>query len=464
MVCSYIGAMSAAHVLVVDDEVDILTALRRVLMLEGYDVDVAGGMGVAEERLAKSSYDIALFDVALPDGDGVTLLERVRRANLDLPVIMMSGHATIGAAVRATRLGAIDFLEKPLSTDRLLLVIQNALRLVKAEQETKELRIASGQDQTMIGSSRAIQQLREQIARAARASVSVLVLGERGTGKELVARALHQASPRAGSSLEKLNCAAVPKELIESELFGHEAGAFTGATRQRRGKFERATRGTLFLDEVGDMPLDMQAKLLRVLQEQEIERVGGNETIKIDVRVVAATNRDLVDACKQGLFRADLYDRLNVLPLVIPPLRARREDIPELTQHFLRIAAHNNARPGMRMEPDAVNALQAHSWPGNVRELRNIIERLVILSPDDVIGADDVQRCLGHGVSTAVSGLFRAGVPFRVLCEEAERTIISEALQHFSGQMAATARGLGLERSHFYKKCKALGLRGEETG
>lgn len=456
--------MAAWHVLVVDDEVDILSALKRTLSLEGYQVDVAGGVGVALERFAKRSYDIALFDVALPDGDGVGLLEQLRQSGSDIPVVMMSGHATVDAAVRATRLGAIDFLEKPLSTDRLLLVLQNALRLVKAEQETKELRQATGWCDRMLGGSRGMQHLRDQIFRAAKSQASVLVLGERGTGKELVARAIHQASSRAANSLEKLNCAAVPKELIESELFGHEAGAFTGATRQRRGKFERASGGTLFLDEVGDMPLAMQAKVLRVLQEQEIERVGGNETFTIDVRVVAATNRDLVQACAEGAFRADLYDRLNVVPLVIPPLRARREDIEVLAEHFLAIAAKNNDRPLARIEPGAMEALQAHSWPGNVRELRNMIERLVILSPDDVISADDVRAGLGQGPVARVTGLFRPGVPFRVLSEDAERTIVIEALEHHAGQMAATARALDLERSHFYKKCKALGLRGDEQG
>ncbi len=453
--------MANAHVLVLDDEVSILTVLQKTLLLEGYDVDVAGGIKVAEERLAKRSYDIALFDVALPDGDGVSLLERLRAMKNDTPVIMMSGHATIDAAVRATRLGAIDFLEKPLSTDRLLLVIENTLRLVKAEQEARELRRATG-GSDMVGTSRGMQLLRDQIARAAKAQASVLILGERGTGKELVARAMHMASPRCRGPLEKLNCAAVPKELIESELFGHEAGAFTGATKQRRGKFERASGGTLFLDEVGDMPLDMQAKLLRVLQEHEIERVGGNETRKVDVRVVAATNRDLVDACNQNAFRPDLYDRLNVVPLLIPPLRARREDVPELARHFLEIAARTNDRPGATIDKAAIAALQQHSWPGNVRELRNISERLVILSPDDAIGASDVRDCLGAGLSASAAGLFRPGVPFRVLSEEAERTIVQEALSHHGGQMAATARGLGLERSHFYKKCKALGVRDSE--
>ena len=455
--------MPRGLVLVLDDEPAILTTLQKALTLEGYAVDVAGGVGVAEEKLARRSYDLALFDVSLPDGDGVALLERLRTAGSDVPVVMMSGHATVDAAVRATRLGAIDFLEKPLSTDRLLLVLENTLRLVRAEAEASALRAQTGQAGDLLGSSRTMVELREQIARAAKASATVLVTGERGTGKELVARAIHLASKRARGPLEKMNSAAVPSELIESELFGHEAGAFTGATKQRRGKFERASGGTLFLDEVGDMPLPMQAKLLRVLQEREIERVGGHETLKVDVRVVAATNKDLAAAAREGQFRLDLFDRLNVLPLSLPPLRARRDDIPELAAHFLAIATRANDRPGMTLKPAGLAALCAHSYPGNVRELRNLVERLVILTPDDVIDEADVKTCLGGGAVASAQGLFRPNVPFRVLGEEAERTILEEALAHHGGQMAATARGLGLERSHLYKKCKALGLRGVKS-
>ncbi|HTJ84393.1 MAG TPA: sigma-54 dependent transcriptional regulator [Polyangiaceae bacterium] len=449
--------MPRGHVLVVDDERAILTTLQKALSLEGYTVDVAGGVRVAEEKLAKNSYDIAIFDVALPDGDGVTLLQKVRASASEVPVVMMSGHATVDAAVRATRLGAFDFLEKPISTDRLLLVLDNALRLARVEAEAKALRTQAGLGD-LVGESRAMAVLREQIERAAKATATVLVSGERGTGKELVARAIHVASKRAKGPLEKMNCAAIPSELFESELFGHEAGAFTGATKQRRGKFERASGGTLFLDEVGDMPLPMQAKLLRVLQEREIERVGGSDVIKVDVRVVAATNRDLEVMSRDERFRADLYDRLNVLPLALPPLRARREDVPLLSKHFLEIAALANDRPGMKMTEAALRALGAHAWPGNVRELRNVIDRLVILTPDETIDEADVAMCLGGG--TAPTGtLYRPGVPFRVLSEEAERAIIEQALAHHGGQMAATARALGLERSHLYKKCKALGLR-----
>jgi DNA-binding NtrC family response regulator len=301
--------------------------------------------------------------------------------------------------------------------------------------------------------------LREQIARAARSNATVIVRGERGTGKELVARAIHRQSKRAAGPLEKLNCAAVPEELIESELFGHEAGAFTGATKQRRGKFERASGGTIFLDEVGDMPLGMQAKLLRVLQESEIERVGGNETITVDVRVVAATNRDLEAACEAAAFRADLFDRLNVLPLHLPPLRSRREDIPELARHFLRRVSQANGVPEPRLDESALAAMTDYDFPGNVRELRNVIERLVILTPDATIDDDDVRSCLGAGAPRRSRGLYRRGVSLRELLDEAERTILVDALRDHDGQMAATARALDLERSHLYKKCKALGVR-----
>ena len=452
--------MPRAHLLVVDDEPSILTTLQKALSLEGYGVDVAGGVKVAEEKLKKRTYDLCLFDVALPDGTGLDVLAMVREAKLDVPVIMMSGHATIDVAVQATRLGALAFLEKPLNTDALLLAIENALRLERAEAEAKELRRA--QFGELVGDSPAIKRLLEQVARAAKTSATVLVTGERGTGKELVARAIHQMSPRAKGPLEKLNCAALPSELIESELFGHEAGAFTGATKQRRGKFERASGGTLFLDEVGDMPLAAQAKLLRVLQEREIERVGGSETFKVDARVVAATNKDLVAASEKGEFRPDLYDRLNVVPLHIPPLRARREDIPLLAKHFLEIAARANDRRDMRLEEGAIAVLSAYSFPGNVRELRNLIERLVILTPDDAISEADVQSCLPGGGDRKAEGLFRPGIPFRVLVEEAERSILKEAIAHYGGQMTKAARALDLERSHLYKKARALGLRGDK--
>jgi len=452
--------MPHGTVLVVDDEPSILGTLKKALSLEGYSVDVAGGVAIADERLAKKGYDVVLLDVALPDGDGLELLGRWRERGEEADVIVMSGHGTIDAAVRATKLGALDFLEKPLSTDRLLVMLENAFRLRRAQAEARELKAEAGHFDELLGQSPAMAGLRERVLRAARSAASVLVTGERGTGKELVARAIHRASPRAKSTLERLNCAAVPAELIESELFGHEAGAFTGATKQRIGKFERAHGGTLFLDEVGDMPLGMQSKLLRVLQERELERIGGNETLKIDVRVVAATNRDLRAACETGDFRADLFDRLNVVPIELPPLRARREDIALLAKTFFELARTANARPTMTLADDALAAMARHSFPGNVRELRNLVERLVILNPDDAITGEDVDRAVSSPAAAPRPGLYRTGIPFRVLSEEAERQILEEALAHHQGQMAATARALGLERSHLYKKARALGLRG----
>ncbi len=456
--------MSRTRILVVDDEPNILASLKKALGFEGYSVEVAGGVGVAREKLAREVFDAAIVDVGLPDGSGLDLVDLVKRECPSALVLVMSGQATIERAVEAVRRGASDFLEKPLSTDRLLVTLENGLSLSREKQEKSELLRELGLEAELLGSSRAMTDLRALVARAARSRATVLIRGERGTGKELVARALHRGSERAARPLEKLNCAAVPENLIESELFGHEAGAFTGATKLRRGKFERADRGTLFLDEVGDMPSSMQAKLLRVLQEEEIERIGGSESLPVDVRILAATNRDLEAAMRDGLFRPDLFDRLNVLPLELPPLRARRDDIPELARHFVLWAAERSGRGPLTLTDDAASALARHPFPGNVRELKNLIERLVILAPDDTIDAADVTLALGTASPTAASEAsgYRPGVPLRVLVEEAERAILERAIAAHGGQMAATARALGLERSHLYKKAKALGLRGGE--
>lgn len=427
-------------------------------------VEVAGGVQVAREKAAREQFDAAIVDVGLPDGSGLDLLRSLIAESPRLVGISMSGQGSIDVAIHAILHGARDFLEKPVSTDRLLLTLKNGLELAEAKAEADTLRAEAGLFEELLGDSPEMARLREMVSRAARASASVLILGERGTGKELVARAIHKASSRAKKPLEKLNCAAVPDNLIESELFGHEAGAFTGATKRRSGKFERAHQGTLFLDEVGDMPLPMQAKLLRVLQEQEVERVGGTESIRVDVRIVAATNRDLTALSAEGAFRADLLDRLHVIPLELPPLRRRRGDIAELSRAFLTWARERNARPEMELTAGAIEALEAYPFPGNVRELRNLMERLVIMTPDHTIEARDVEQALGiSGMRKEKVSLFRPGVPFRVLSEEAERTILEEALASVGGQMSKAARVLGLERSHLYKKAKALGLRGEEA-
>lgn len=453
--------MREPRILVVDDEAGVLSSLKMALTVDGYAVSVAADARQGRLCFAEEVFDAVLLDVSLPDGDGLSLLEEFKRASPKLLCIMMSGEATIDIAVRATQSGAIDFLEKPISTERLLVSLRNGLKLVKVEQEAALLRTQTGELSDLLGTSPAMARLRDIIARAARSSASVLVTGERGTGKELVAKAIHEASPRASGPLEKLNCAAVPENLIESELFGHEAGAFTGATRRRQGRFERADGGTLFLDEVGDMPESMQAKLLRVLQEQEMERVGGSGVVKVDVRVVAATNKNLLDECDRGRFRADLLDRLNVIPIALPPLRERSEDIFELSSRFLSWAKQRADRPQASLTQDAYQALEQLPLPGNVRELRNLVERLVILAPHDAITGSDVEQAAGRKAALPSTRLFRPGATFKELVGEAEGAIVKEALDFCGGQMAKTARTLGMERSHLYKKAKALGLRGE---
>ena len=455
------AAVTAASILIVDDEKNILTSLQRALKVEGYDADVAGGGTVAVEKLAKRAYDLVLLDVQMPDLSGLEVLKRLRADKNDVPVIVMSGHGTTEMAVQAVKLGAHDFIDKPLSTEKLLVTIANALSFQRLASENRELRERSGATGALLGTSRPMQELLRHISLAGSASAPVLIHGESGTGKELVARAIHEGSKRRAGPLEKLNCAAVPSELIESELFGHEQGAFTGATKQRRGKFERAHGGSLFLDEVGDMPAAMQAKLLRVLQESEIERVGGSETLKVDVRVIAATNKILPDEVAAGRFRQDLFYRLAVVPIELPPLRDRREDIPELVEQFLRIACVANDRRGKKMSPEAVDLMRASDFPGNVRELRNLVERLVILTPAETIGAADVRALLplAKGGARTAGSFYTPAVALRDMVAEAEKDLILRALEHHGGHITKTAQDLQIERSHLYKKMRALGVR-----
>jgi DNA-binding NtrC family response regulator len=438
--------------------------VKNALRMEGYDTDLAGNGALALERLGAKAYDLVLLDVQLPDLHGLEVLKRMRANGSETPVVMMSGHGTVETAVAALRLGARDFLEKPFSTtEKLLLTIANTLELTQLKQQVQDLEQKLGTSSALLGDSAAMRELKERVRLAASASAPVLVTGERGTGKELVARAIHDGSKRARSPMEKLNCAAVPHELIESELFGHEAGAFTGAVKARRGKFERAHGSTLFLDEVGDMPAQMQAKLLRVLQEGEVERVGGAQTLRVDVRIVAATNRDLAADVSAGRFRADLYDRLHVVPLQLPPLRARREDVPALVAAFLPSACKANDRTPKSLTPAALSLLTRHPFPGNVRELKNLIERLVILTPGDVVDEGDVRAVLpalasGPGVGGR-DGYYTPGVPLRDLLEAAERDVVLRALEHHKGNATHASKDLGLERSHFYKKMRALGIK-----
>jgi DNA-binding NtrC family response regulator len=451
----------SATVLLVDDERNIQVTLARALTMEGYAVETAGGGREALEKIAALPVDVVVMDVRMPDLDGLAVLEKARQTRPGLPVVIMSGHGSLETVRTAFKLGAFDYLEKPITEkEKLLVAVKNALRLRSLAEENAELRREVGPGE-MIGRSAAMVRLQDLVRRAAPSEGRVLVTGENGTGKELVARAIHDQSKRRERPFVKLNCAAVPAELIESELFGHERGAFTGAVAARKGKFELADGGTLFLDEVGDMPPAMQAKVLRVLQEGEFERVGGQVTLRCDVRVVAATNKDLAEEVRAGRFREDLFYRLNVVPVHAPPLRERREDVPELAGRFLAEACARNGRRPMSLAREALAALQAHEWPGNVRELRNLVERIAILCDGPEIGPDDVAAVL-PGARRPRADRYRGGASFHELVEEAEREIILGALAKHGENISETARALGLERSHLYKKMRALGVKRAE--
>ena len=449
--------MARATILVIDDEPNILTTVRRNLDLEGYHVEVAGNAQLGLAKVAESDIDLILLDVMMPGESGLEVLPKLRVASPETVIVMMSGNATIETAVQATKGGAHDFIEKPLSGDKLLLTVQNALGFARLRHEADRLRKRAQADFAMIGRGAAMRAIFDKVAKTAPTTGRVLITGENGTGKELVARAVHEHSRRADGPFVKLNCAAIPSELIESELFGHEKGAFTGATQQRRGKFELADGGTLFLDEVGDMNPSAQAKVLRVLQENELERVGGGETIKVDVRVIAATNKDLSAEIAAGRFREDLYYRLAVVPIELPALRQRREDIPSLVEHFLAQVCADNGRRLKKMGSSAMTLMMQHEWPGNVRELKNVVERLTILTGDaDVITEADVGDALPRVKS--VKAEFSRGTPFKDLVAAAEREIIMAALEANDHHVSNTARELQLERSHLYKKMRALGI------
>ncbi len=446
-----------AHLLIVDDDANTLASLARAFRLAGHEATVCDNAARALELVKSQPFDMMLSDVVMPGKDGLSLLEDLRSLGVALPVVMVSGQANIEMAVRATRLGAADFLEKPLSTDKLLLTVDNVLKLRRLEEENRELRQRVGKHE-IVHTGEAMRRVMAQVDRVAASEARVCILGETGTGKELIARALHDRSGRRGGPFVTLNCAAVPAELIESELFGHEKGSFTGAASRHLGRFEQAHHGTLFLDEIGDMPLVMQAKLLRVLEESQVERVGGDRPIPVDVRVVVATHRNLDELVKKGSFRQDLYHRIYVYPLQLPPLRERADDIPALVSHFAaQVAAQNGWKP-KPFHAEAIQALARYSWPGNVRELRNVVERLLLLA-EGPVDIEAVRMALPAVLANGAAGdlpRFDGSLAQRVDGFERE-TILAELKAH-GYRMTDTAKALGLERSHLYKKCQALGI------
>ena len=467
--------MRAEHpILVVDDEKNIRRTLRMVLEGEGFEVLEAGSGAEARGLLGGERVELLIVDIKLGEENGLDLLSALKAGDLgadrDLPVIVISGHATVGDALRATREGAFDFLEKPLDRDVLLLRVRNALERRAIGREVATLRAAAGQRNEMLGAAPVMLELGRQIAKVAPTKGRVLITGESGTGKELIARAVHEASAFAKGAFVKVNCAAIPPELIESELFGHERGAFTGAAQRRRGLFEVADGGTLFLDEIGDMSLEAQAKVLRVLQTGELVRVGGEKTIRVDCRVIAATNKDLGREVTAGRFRDDLFFRLNVVPLRSPPLRERLEDIPLLAAAFVRqCCAENGFRP-KRLSPAVVERLCAYAWPGNVRELRNVIERLVIMSDEEITERD--LPPLGGGPRATSSAPAPAGgevdlrryssLPLRDFRDQIEREFLKMKLDELEWNISRTAAALGIERTNLHKRLRALGLSREE--
>ncbi len=452
-------------ILVVDDEAGVRGSLTGILGDEGYQVDAVESGEAALGALEARRYDLLLLDVWLPGMDGLEALTRIRTLDPEVPVVVISGHGSIETAVKAVRIGAQDFVEKPLSLDKTLLVVKNALKQRRLETENRALKQQVEHRWVMVGESAGIRDLRGQIAQAAPSNGRVLIFGENGTGKELVARNIHHLSLREQGPFVEVNCAAIPEELIESELFGHTRGAFTGALTAKKGKFELADGGTLFLDEVGDMTLKTQAKVLRVLQEQKIEPVGGTASITVDVRVIAATNKRLEEEIRKGTFREDLYFRLNVIPFEVPALRERREDIPALARHFIRQFSEEYGKRPKELTPETLDSLTALAWPGNVRELRNIIERLVIMTPGERIEARHLPAPLLGTLAPAGQDGLPVGTPplgdFPSLAdarEDFEKRYVWKKYQECGGNMSRTAEALQVERSNLYRKMKGYGL------
>jgi DNA-binding NtrC family response regulator len=445
-------------VLIVDDDSAVRDSLRRTLEYHHYKVLVAEDGPTCLQRLKESHVDLVLLDIKMPGVDGLTVLPAIRDAYPDVVTVMISAHGSIDAAVEATRLGAVDFLQKPLDQEELLFRVQKALDDRKLAAEYRHMKEQTEGRNAILGESDAIRQVLATIEQVAPTEARVLITGENGVGKELVAKAIHRRSRRSDKSLVEVNCAAIPNELIESELFGHEKGSFTGATGQRIGKFEAADGGTIFLDEIGDMSLNAQAKVLRALEEKKIERVGGNRSIEVDVRVIAATNKILSELIKQGGFREDLFHRLNVIPIHVPPLRERRQDIPVLINSFSGEICRQNGMAPKKFADSAIARLQGMDWGGNVRELRNIVERLVIMSPGDTIEEDHIGRLVGTVSKPDDHDIVSVGGTFQEFKDRAEAAFIRKRLEEFGWNISRTAEALDIQRSHLYNKMKKFGL------
>ena len=456
-------------ILVIDDETSILETLAGILSDEGFTPICVDSAEKGLEKLKTEAVDLVLLDIWMPGMDGVEALQQIKKEYPELQVVMISGHGTIETAVQATKIGAFDFIEKPLSYDKIVLAIKNGLRLSNLENENLILRQKAAHKPSLTGNSPAIKNLREQIERVAPTDAWVLIRGEHGTGKELVAQTIHRLSARSSKPMVEVNCAAIPEELIESELFGHEKGSFTGAQTSKRGKFDQADGGMLFLDEIGDMSMKTQAKILRILQEQTFERVGGNQIIQVDVRVLAATNKNLEEEIEKGNFRADLFWRLNVVPIHLPLLQERVADIPLLVDDFVEAFTHKGlARKSFTDE--ALAAMMSHNWPGNVRELRNFVERIVIMSPDENISGETVESFLRQGQSDSINETGPQNTApyrqqnFKEAKKEFEREYLTGKLQENNNNISQTAEMLGMERSHLHKKLKALDIDLSDTG
>lgn len=450
--------MSKKLVLVVDDEEGIRETLSGILEDEGYEVLTAPSGEDALTTAKEHIPDLVFLDVWLPEMDGIETLSRLKEIDVSIPVIMISGHGNIELAVKATRLGAYDFLEKPLSLEKVLIAAQRALERRRLEEENRSLKDSLLKKYRLIGDSEKMRALKQQIEMAAQSNSRVLILGESGTGKEIVARLLHEKSQRASGPFVEVNCAAIPQELIESELFGHEKGAFTGATEKKSGKFEIADKGTLFLDEIGDMTLQTQAKVLRVIETQVFQRVGGSKNIKVDVRIIAATNKNLLQEVKNGNFREDLYFRLNVIPVLIPPLKERREDIPQLVRYFIETFSSENGIKPKEITPEVMKLFQDYDWPGNIRELKNAVERLIIMVPSNIISREDVDA-LGmfrHEVSREYD--YFSYKTLKDARDAFEKDFIIKKLQENNWNVSKTADAIDVERSNLHKKIKAYGI------